>query len=388
MIYHWLIRDIDFSELDAWWKSFTPPIEYEPTYIQASIEYISEDYICITGWKVNVKSRIFEFANSSEVRSGWNLIGNNLKILGFSILQLFIPIFKSMLIDYNTIMNLSGKSNPSIPISARPLNFGIISLLQLAYWYNKCSVSSTFNFKEVELRGKLTGFIKAYNESSNDLESKLEKMRNDIDDCVSELMFAGLAIDYGAEVSFKNTHDFLINDIPCEVKTIHDEIFIVKGGDDKLVPASKKENFGILSLKIETLKQIMRKKYKKHIMDAIEQGGRIIFINSSFSTVAHNIASVDFGSNVDCNEKFNQLLQNAVKHVQSNSISYLPVIVSIGLQADRRGSTIWYQTYYSFNVAIMISKDRKAILDESKYDEYNLINSLDVKDIRFRKYPL
>jgi hypothetical protein len=198
MIYHSLIPGIDFSEFNAWWKSFTPSIEYEPTYIQADIVYLSEDYISIAGWKVNVKSNIFEFANASQVINGWNLIGKNLKILKSSTLELFSPIFKSMLIDYNKIMNLSGESISCIPMSIRPLNFGIISLLQLAYWYNKCSFCSTFLFKEIELRGKLTGFIKAFNESSDNLESKLERMRNDIDDCVSELIFATLALDSGA----------------------------------------------------------------------------------------------------------------------------------------------------------------------------------------------
>jgi hypothetical protein len=238
MIYHSLIPGIDFSEFDAWWKSFTPSIEYKPTYIQADIVYLSEDYISIAGWKVNVKSNIVEFANA---------------------------IFKSMLIDYNKIMNLSGESISCIPMSIRPLNFGIISLLQLAYWYNKCSVCSTFLFKEIELRGKLTGFIKAFNESSDNLESKLERMRNDIDDCVSELIFATLALDSGAGLSFKDTHDFLINDIPCEVKTVHDEIIILEDEAGKLVPASKKEGFGVLSLKRETTEQLMRKKYRKNM---------------------------------------------------------------------------------------------------------------------------
>ena len=49
---------------------------------------------------------------------------------------------------------------------------------------------------------------------------------------------------------------------------------------------------------------------------------------------------------------------------------------------------MWYQAYYSFNVPIMISKDGKVILDESKYTEYNIMNSVDVNDVRFKKYPL
>jgi hypothetical protein len=96
MIYYSLIPGIDFSEFNAWWKSFTPSIEYEPTYIQADIVYLSEDYISIAGWKVNVKSNIFEFANASQVINGWNLLGKNLKILKSSTLELFSPITKTI----------------------------------------------------------------------------------------------------------------------------------------------------------------------------------------------------------------------------------------------------------------------------------------------------
>jgi hypothetical protein len=80
-----------------------------------------------------------------------------------------------MLIEYNYIMASSDNLyTASIPISTA-INFGIISLLKLAYWYNKCSNSSTtFSLKEVELRHKLTGFVKAFNESSDDLTRKLK----------------------------------------------------------------------------------------------------------------------------------------------------------------------------------------------------------------------
>jgi hypothetical protein len=64
-----------------------------------------------------------------------------------------------MLIDYNSLMPFFGKSStPSIPTSV-VINFGIISLLQLAYWYSKCSVSSTFGLKEIELRALPTTII-------------------------------------------------------------------------------------------------------------------------------------------------------------------------------------------------------------------------------------
>lgn len=129
-----------------------PLIPYQVTLAQAIPVYIDDYHVSIFGWKINVKSRIFEYANSKEIINGWTLIDKNLKILGSSILGLFLPISRSMLIDYNSILPFFGKSSiPSIPTSTA-INSGIISLLQLAYWYSKCSTSSsTFGLKEIEL---------------------------------------------------------------------------------------------------------------------------------------------------------------------------------------------------------------------------------------------
>jgi hypothetical protein len=85
----------------------------------------------------------YDITNGYRVINGWNLIDRNLKILGSSIFELFVPISKSMLIDYNSLMPFFGKfSNSSIPTSIE-INFGIMSLLQLAYWYSKCANSSS-----------------------------------------------------------------------------------------------------------------------------------------------------------------------------------------------------------------------------------------------------
>jgi hypothetical protein len=35
-----------------------------------------------------------------------------------------------------------------------------------------------------------------------------------------------------------------------------------------------------------------------------------------------------------------------------------------------------------------MDEDGKLILDESKYTEYNIMNSVDLNDVRFKKYPL
>jgi hypothetical protein len=391
-----LLSGIDFSVFDAWWKSANPSITHQPSQAQANPVYMDDYHVSIAGWKINVKSRVFESANTTEVINGWSLIDRNLKILGSSIFELFIPFFRSMLIDYNSLMPYFGKSSiPSIPTSivsnigiiSTRITLGVISLLQLAYWYSKCSVSATFNLKEIELREKLTGFIEAFNKSSDDLTSKLEKIRNDVDDCVSELMFSGLAKDSGRSLSFDG-HDFLIDNIPCEVKTIHDEIIVTKNEDRQTVIGSKKEKFGELSLRTEMMEQAMRKKYKDDIRKAIEQGGKIIFISAAFSTVAHDVAKIDYDNNIDGNKKFNQLLQNAIQSVQAKSSNSLPVIVSVGSLAIQPQSSMWYQTYYSFYVPIVTAKDGKVTLDESRYTDYNIINYIDVNDVKFKKYPL
>ena len=125
-----LLYGIDFSGFDVWWKSANPSITYQVSQTQSIPVYIDDCHGSIFGWKINVKSRIFEYADSKEVINGWNLIDKNLKILGSSIFELFVPISRSMLIDYNSIMAFSGNpSIPSIPTSTA-INFGIVSLLQ------------------------------------------------------------------------------------------------------------------------------------------------------------------------------------------------------------------------------------------------------------------
>jgi hypothetical protein len=198
-------------------------------------------------------------------------------------------------------------------------------------------------------------------------------------------MFAGLSVNSGRPLSFDGIHDFLINDIPCEVKTIHDQIIITKNDDGKTVIGSKKEKFGELSLRTEMVEQVMRNKYKSDIKKAVEQGGKIIFINASFSTATHDVARIDYSNNVDGNKKFNQLLQNAVQNVRASSSDNLPVVVSVGSLAIEQ--QVWYQTYYSFYVPVVIANNGKIMLDDSRYTDYNITNSIDVSDVRFKKYP-
>src|ERR671928_1477790 len=122
---------IDFSGFDTWWKSANPNVTYQVTQAQSTPVYVDDCHVSIFEWKINVKSRIFEYASSKEVINGWNLIDKNLKILGSSILDLFVPISRLMLIEYNSIMASSGNLSITSMPTLIATNFGIISLLKL-----------------------------------------------------------------------------------------------------------------------------------------------------------------------------------------------------------------------------------------------------------------
>lgn len=384
-----MIHDIDFSGFDRWWNSYSPSISTSPTTIQATPLREDDDHLTIAGWKFNVKSRSYALATSDDVIDGWYLIDKSLKTCKTDIFHLFVPLFMAMLIDYNKISNLLGKSKRGIPLSNRQLNLGIISLLQLSYWYKICSVYPNFSLKEKEVRVKLIGFVKAFYQSKADLKMNLEKLRNDIDDCVSELMFAGLASNSKTNVSFNEKNDLLIEDIPCEAKTIHDDIITSRDVRGDVILMSKKEDFGQLSLRAEMMEQILRSKYRKDIRDAINQGSKIIFINSSYSTVLHDMASLDFNNGVEGNEKFANSLDQSIIFIGINSlVKSLPVIIYVGSPAYESDRFRWYHTSFSFRVPVMIEKDGKITLNESEYDAFNLEASLTVDNSRFNKHPL
>ena len=219
-------------------------------------------------------------------------------------------------------------------------------------------------------------------------EDDLDRIRSKIEDITSELMFGGLTLQCNRQLSFTKSNDLWIVGIPCEVKTIHDEIIMGKDAAGNPLPMSKKEKFGVVNLRDETTQQILREKYRKDIALAIDQGGRIIFIDSSLSTVAHDIVSADFNNNVIGSKRFNDYLSNALTVNSSNPISSIPVIIAAGVVGGLRSKLVWYQTYYWFNVAITKDKDGKYNLDESKYDKTHVESYLSVGDQKVRKYSL
>jgi hypothetical protein len=82
--------------------------------------------------------------------------------------------------------------------------------------------------KNSKVKEKIQGCVcRAYKSSDNEeSNSKTSKVRNDIEDCASELVFARCPVAQDKKVSFDGIHDLIVDDIPVEIKTIHDKIMV------------------------------------------------------------------------------------------------------------------------------------------------------------------
>ena len=196
--------------------------------------------------KIKVKSHVYSKANSYGVQKGMILISKKLEEKGVNFINLLTPIFQTLIIDFNKFQKINNsKFYSNIPsLSVKSFNFAIISLIRLFYWYYKIAGLSSFHIREKDILEKLFGFIKRLKENNDiDIELQLERLRDDIDDCVSELMFVGLILNFNMRVSFKDKTDFMLENVPCEVKTIHDEIVVKQDQKDNIVIMSKKRRF-------------------------------------------------------------------------------------------------------------------------------------------------
>jgi hypothetical protein len=205
-----------------------------------------------------------------------------------------------------------GGSTSSATLLAQ-VDFTVLGLLRLCYWYYNCSSIETFHIKENEIREKIRGaLLMVENSSEAELQDKLDIFRTAIDCCSSEVMFASLATKVGRQVSFDGVHDLVINDIPAEVKTIHNKIILKMDNEGNHYVMAKGEKFGEISLKPEIVEEVARKKWGDHIGKAICQGGLIIFVNATFSSVLQDYNAIQLiGEN--CQEFVDILLTSVEK---------------------------------------------------------------------------
>ncbi|MFZ0512190.1 MAG: hypothetical protein WAM14_11335 [Candidatus Nitrosopolaris sp.] len=206
---------------------------------------VCQDFIKLGGWKLNVRRTIFESASVGDVIGGWNTLSD---VLPMDLLSL---IFFLRTVYENLKLGLTYDEG---------YETDLLELLRLCYWYYRCSKveKSDLSHKQSELREQLAGdvctrakkylfedpnqtaheffmdpnalSIIIFTKLSGDLYRITDDFREKVSSYISEFIIAALAKAYNFKVRFnrkddgKENFDMFIQEIPCEVETILDQI--------------------------------------------------------------------------------------------------------------------------------------------------------------------
>jgi hypothetical protein len=181
----------------------------------------------------------------------------------------------------------------------------------------------------------------------------------------SELIFAGLAINHGYKVYFDipgkgHDYDFIVNDIPCQVKTI---LLEEKNAEQDIRNIDNKISQLHIGRKIEE-EEVRREildllhKNKEIIKKAIEQGGRIICVNGTqtYAGFLLNQWASDNNRNLTIHRplktSINLLREENSMRLLKKEEKFLPLIFgAAGIDCEYRFST------WSFKVPINLTLD-------------------------------
>ena len=279
---------------------------------------VNSECVAIGGWKLNVVSLIDSKTNSDFVVQGW---GSLEKLIPLR--ELMIPLL------YSTVMNYA--------------RFGIAEiephwtkLLRLCYWYQKCLGigNSSFHFKQTEIKRAI---LKPYRNTEKALNKgkgkdfilAIEQLARTILSYASELKFASLASECGHKVSFSKRNDFVIDNLPSEVKSVYSHATIER--KDNEIPRLKIHG-KIFGDKFNSYNELFNfvksKKVWRHICKGYCQNGEIIFIDGT-----HTFASILLyllSTNKEVDLSFEKALEIAVKLAKENKRIPIIIIASIG----------------------------------------------------------
>ena len=278
---------------------------YEADYLP--IPGDSDNFISLGGWLFDLSSTVNNTATCEEVIEGWKIINN--RDLEFVLDRLFQPIFKQLILSTKHTSYYEFRKNEP----------ALIELLRLAYWYSKCYTDTSAS-KRKEIRDKLFGdlltkiekykavikmkdeypeerkaFLKKVNENmkaasitkkpDKDHERFVKELVTALWSVNSELIFAGLVSEQGYRLKFEKAYDFLINDIPCQVKTI-----LPRGEEyqkilHKICNRTRElwQGKNIEELEVRTEVDILLRKKCSLIDHAIRQGGKLVCINGTYT---------------------------------------------------------------------------------------------------------
>jgi len=282
---------------------------------------VDPELVALGGVKLNVVSLIDSETSSEFVVQGWESLEKLVPLK-----ELMVPFLYSTVIDY--------------------VRFGITTgvephwtkLLRLCFWYKKCLEinDSNFHFKQTELKRKilkpLRNAEKALAQGQGFL-SATEQLATTIISYTSELKFPSLANELGHKVSFSKNNDFVIDSLPCEVKSIYSRA-TVEHQDNKITELNiHGQKFGENVRPFDELFNFVKsKKVWSHICKAYSQSGKIIFLDAT-----HTFASILLyllSTNKEADLPFDKALETAVKLAEEGK--HLPVIANASISSDEQ----------------------------------------------------
>jgi hypothetical protein len=220
---------------------YLDPMNYSITE-DFDLKIIDENWISIMGVQIFVRGVIYSTATPSDIINGFNLI--------MAQKNSEVRIDKEKLLECISISEQEDRKNSAFELSALTeakeviLNHALVELLSLSYHYYKCSSLPGFQVKSNEVKTKIARSLTNVIIDSPGYGETMRILRRCIDDSASGLLFANLSLSIGRRVHFDFKHDLTIDDIPCEVKTVHDKYFITKDEKGQISFFTKKEEFG------------------------------------------------------------------------------------------------------------------------------------------------
>ena len=274
---------------------------------------VDSELVAIGGWKLNVVSLIHSKASPEMVVKGWKSLEQLVPMD-----RLLIPFLYANAIDYIQF-NMSG-------VEPKWTN-----LLRLCYWYERCLRlnDKDFHFKQTEIKRAilrpLRNAEKTLDNKGKDFLLTMEQLNRVISSYTSELIFPTLIAECGNDVTFGKHHDFFLNTVPCEVKSLYSHMSIKRRKDG--IP--KLDIHGqILGENVKPygnfFKFILSKKAIAHIYKAFSQGGKFVFLDITHTFAKILIYLLSEENRVEFS--FSKALNNAI-NLAKNTKEKIPVVV-------------------------------------------------------------
>ena len=311
---------VDPTEFVCLYEENRPFFNIERIKTGSIPKIIDDNYVTCCGYKFNVKSTIFENANSKELCEGWSMVISPDKYQEIYECYLELEIH-----NYSQI--LYGNSAYFFPM---------LDLLKFCYWFYRCSKISKSDSKLLQAKKEILGKAKVLNQYSRSSQSidTYEDLLNSTSDSYSEMMFAVLSHHTGYQVFLNKKNDFVINSNIAEVKSIHDKFDtnLLDQDSGRILRMSISNGFGMKELRDIFSEQLLRVKWLCHLKKAIKkQGAKIILFNATQSQGLRPV--VIFIEENNLRKTFNHMLERAFSF--TSHVDDIPVLVlleSISIQ--------------------------------------------------------